>query len=410
MEQRVGQGPNRRWSTAIIGHTGAGDYGHDLDDTCSRMPELDVVAVADPVPEGRERAAARSGAARTYASYEEMLAREHPDLVVVATRHVEGHEAMLLAAVRAGAHVYCEKPLVRTPAEADRVLAAAAGAGVHIAVAHICRAFSAMARIRALIAEGSLGRLRRIRGFGKCDPRGGGQDLAVLGTHILDLMCYFAGAPAWAHAHVTQDGQDVTLADAREGDEGVGPVAGNGLTSYYAFHSGVTGEFETLVAEDGSRTSYFSLLLEGTAGSIGIRSFGDRQLYRYHRPLQLPGLDEHWEPLVLPGHTPEGPDDSGERYIWAHHQLIRDLLTSVEERRLPLASGQVAATALEMIMATYASHLTGRRVSFPLANREHPLAGAMAFAASAPPAARALQPSQEVTAAGTTAAGTAAAT
>jgi predicted dehydrogenase len=280
---------------------------------------------------------------------------------------------MLLAAVNAGAHVYCEKPLVRTPAEADRVLAAAERAGVRIAVAHICRAFSALPRLRALIATGALGRLRRVHGFGKCDQRGGGQDLVVLGSHILDLMSYFAGQPAWAHAHVTQDGRDVDAGDVRAGDEGVGLVAGDSIVSHYAFRGGVVGEFESFVAEDRAPTSYFTLLLEGTAGRVGIRSFGDRQLYQHDRAIPLPGVDERWRTLTLVGHEPEGPDDPSERYIWAHHRLIRDLLASGEERREPLASARAAATALEMIMATYESHLSGCRVAFPLASREHPL-------------------------------------
>ena len=120
----MGASPDRRYRTGIIGHTGAGDYGHDLDLTCGRMPELDVVALADPDPTGRARAAARSGAARTYASYGEMLAHERLDLVVVATRYVDHHEAMLLAAIRSGAQIYSEKPFVASPVEADRVLAA----------------------------------------------------------------------------------------------------------------------------------------------------------------------------------------------------------------------------------------------------------------------------------------------
>ena len=105
-----------------------------------------------------------------------MLAQERLDLVVVATRYVDHHEAMLLAAVRAGAQLYCEKPLAASPAEADRVLAAADAAGVHIAVAHIGRAFGVLPRLKALIAGGKIGRLRRVHGFGKCDQRGGGQE------------------------------------------------------------------------------------------------------------------------------------------------------------------------------------------------------------------------------------------
>jgi predicted dehydrogenase len=375
---------DRRYRTGIIGHTGAGDYGHDLDLTCGRMPELDVVALADPDPTGRARAAARSGAARTYASYGEMLAHERLDLVVVATRYVDHHEAMLLAAIRSGAQIYSEKPLVASPAEADRVLAAADAAGVHIAVAHIGRAFAVLPRLKASIAAGKIGRLRRVHGFGKCDRRGGGQDLIVLGSHILDMMSYFAGEPAWAHAHIMQQGRDVAVDDIRPGDEGVGPIVGDSIVSHYAFQSGVMGEFESFVAQDGTGVSYFTLLLEGTAGTIGYRSFGGRQLFWHHRGIPFPAGDERWEPLELDGYTPEGPDDMNERYVWAHQQLIRDLLRSVEERRPPLADARAAVTALEMIMAAYESHFAGRRVAFPLTNRRHPLAELTASTAAAP--------------------------
>ena len=362
-----------RYRTGIVGHTGAGDYGHDLDVTVGRLPELDVVALADPDPAGREVAAARAGAARTYASYDEMFAREQLHLVIVASRHVDEHEALLLAALEAGAHVYCEKPLVRTPAEADRVIAAASLAGVQIAVAHINRAFSVLSRLRALVASGEIGQLRRVHGFGKCDKRGGGQDLMVLGSHILDMMSYFAGEPAWAHAHIMKEGRDVEVGDIHAGDEGVGLIAGDSIVGHFAFRSGVMGEFESFFAQDSAPTSYFGIQLEGTAGTIGLRSFGGRQLFRHSRAIPMPGLEERWETLTMDGFTPEGPDDMNERYIWAHQHLIRDLLASSEEDREPVASARVAARALEMIMATYESHFSGRRVAWPLLNRDHPL-------------------------------------
>ena len=87
----------------------------------------------------------------------------------------------------------------------------------------------------------------------------------------------------------------------------------------------------------------------------------------------MPGVDERWEELKLVGYSPEGPEDMNERYIWAHQYLIRDLLAAAEVGTEPIASAHRAATALEMIMATYESHFSGRRVVLPLTNREHPL-------------------------------------
>ena len=196
----------------------------------------------------------------------------------------------------------------------------------------------------------------------------------MLGSHILDMMSYFAGKPAWAHAHIMQQGRDVDVDDIRPGDEGVGLIAGDSIVSHYAFQSGVMGEFESFVAQDGTGLSYFTLLLEGTSGTIGHRSFGGRHLFWHHRAIPFPARDERWEPLELDGYTPEGSEDMNERYIWAHQHLIRDLLRSAEERRPPLAGARAAVTALEMMMAAYESHFAGRRVSFPLTNRRHPLA------------------------------------
>src|SRR5437763_1982888 len=82
-------------------------------------------------------------------------------------------------------------------------------------------------RARQLLAEGKIGRLRALKAYGKQDRRGGGQDLMVLGTHLLDLMRSFAGDARWCHARVCQDGRDVTPADVQPGEEAVGPVAGD---------------------------------------------------------------------------------------------------------------------------------------------------------------------------------------
>src|SRR5438874_8196285 len=78
----------------IIGHTGYGDYGHELDVALTGIPDVQVAAVADTDPAGRARAAQRSGAHRQYDDYREMLRVERPPLVVVAPRWSEEHREM----------------------------------------------------------------------------------------------------------------------------------------------------------------------------------------------------------------------------------------------------------------------------------------------------------------------------
>src|SRR5512134_1236369 len=99
-----------RYRAAIIGHTGAGDYGHGYDQIFNGVDPVSVEALADPDPEGRARAANRSGARRQYSDYREMLAKEKPDLVSIATRHPRHHRDMALAAIEVCRGLFIEKP------------------------------------------------------------------------------------------------------------------------------------------------------------------------------------------------------------------------------------------------------------------------------------------------------------
>src|SRR2546421_595932 len=81
--------------------TGRGNYGQGLDRALVGLPNVELVALADADATGREQALARTGAARGYADYHELLEREHPDIVAIAPRQPDQREAMLLATIRA---------------------------------------------------------------------------------------------------------------------------------------------------------------------------------------------------------------------------------------------------------------------------------------------------------------------
>lgn len=75
---------DRKLTAAIIGHTGKGNYGHSLELIFNDRENIQVVAVADPNPTGRAKAAAQCKALRQYANYREMLEKEKPSLVCIA--------------------------------------------------------------------------------------------------------------------------------------------------------------------------------------------------------------------------------------------------------------------------------------------------------------------------------------
>ena len=209
------------YRAGTIGRTGRGNFGHYLDQAFEGFPNIQLVAVADDNPTGLTEAGQRLGVQRLYADYRAMLARESLDLVSVGPRWIDCHAEMVIACAEAGVKgILCEKPLARTLAEADAMLAACEGYGVRLAVAHR-RANAYEQYAKQLVGQGAIGQLQVMRGHGKADHRAGAMDLAVLGTHILDSMRYIAGSDvAWAHGHVTQGGREVTV-DFLPGPDGV---------------------------------------------------------------------------------------------------------------------------------------------------------------------------------------------
>src|SRR5262249_6516352 len=156
--------------------------------------------------------------------------KERPQLVSVATRFLDEHRDMVVACAAAGAGIFLEKPICRTLAEADEMIAACEKHHVKLAIAHQTRYSPRLLRVRELIADGLIGELVEMRGRGKEDPRVGGQDLMVLGTHIMDLMRFVAGDARWCLSRVGVAGKErvapIGKADIREGGEGMGPIAG----------------------------------------------------------------------------------------------------------------------------------------------------------------------------------------
>lgn len=367
-------GTEAQYRAAVIGHTGRGNYGHGIVTSFVGLPNVEMVGLADPDPEGRAEAAAQCGAPRTYADPYAMLEEEQPNLVAVATRWPDQHHDFFLAAAKVGAHIYSEKPLTRSLDEADRMLDATDSRGLKVAMAHVWRVYPGVQRARALLEEGAIGHLRFMRSYGKMDRRGGGQCLMVLGTHQFDLMRYITGTdPQWCQARVVQDGRDATAADVRPGEEELGLIAGDGLWAAYGFPNGVTATYEAYVG-DGQAPTY-GLELHGSDGILILRSDA---CYRYPRPYAGPLVDAamntQWEKIeVPPVPDPPGTPDGAPGQHPLNNMVVRDLLAAVDEDREPLCSGHGARWSLEMILAVYEAHRTGERVPLPLADRTHPL-------------------------------------
>jgi predicted dehydrogenase len=362
--------PARR-RVGIVGHTGRGDYGHGLDVCFVGVSGVEVVAVADPDDAGRAKAAAKSKAARQYADYREMLAKEKPDIAVIAPRWSEHHAEMALAAIAAGAHLFMEKPIAVSPAEADQILAAAEKANRKITVAHQMRLAPSVVHLKKRIDEGLIGDLLELRAFGKQDPRAGGEDLLVLGVHLFDLMRMFTAAdPLWCSARVTQQGREITREDARAVKEQIGKVAGDEVVAQFAFPKGISASF-TSRSRLKDHSGHWGIEMIGSKGSARILAdIVPNVFVSQPAPWTADGRTQTW--TALPGDPAKEPGFDKTTGA-ANRRLVDDFLDAITKDRDPICSGKNAAWALEMVMGVYRSALSGARAEFPLKDRNHPL-------------------------------------
>ena len=350
------------YRAAAIGHTGAGNFGHGLHTPYKEIENVEFIAVSDPNEEGREKAAAEAGALRSYADYRDMLENEDLDIVSVCPRWTVEHVDMVTACIEAGCHVYSEKPMTATLADGDKIVEAAKAHGKKVAVAHQAVYLPATHAIKQMLADGKIGTIQAIHASGKQDHRGGGEDMIVLGTHTFNMMRFFVGDVAWMQSHVTANGKEIAYGGDHKPTEPVGPVAGDCINSYFAFKSGVSGFFESRRDQAGS--GRYGMEIVGSEGIFSLRGDVANRLMVYPYPVLLPSNpDQEWEAIDLDS----TPFSSG------NELAIRDLIDAVENDRKPISAAEDAVAALEMILGAYESQLSGERVSFPIANRAHPL-------------------------------------
>ena len=365
---------NQKLRVAVIGHTGRGDYGHGLHTLWLPIPAVELIGVADPDPAGLAAAQKKLGGVAGFADYRNMLATTKPDIVAICMRYIDPHRDIALAAIAAGVRgIYLEKSFCRTLAEADEIVAACESKKVKLALAHRNRYHPVLPVVKKLVAEGAVGRLLEIRGRGKEDARGGGVDLHVLGSHVLNLFQYFAGDPQACSATVFQAGKPITKADIIEGAEGLGLVAGNEIHARFEMAAGIPAFFDSVQKAEGK--AGFGLQFIGTQGVIDIR-IDKEPLAHYCQgsPFLPTGEARVWKPISTAGIGQPEPIAELGPLVLEHRLAANDLIAAIREDRQPLCNPREGLAIMEMIAGVFESQrLQGARVAFPLAARENPL-------------------------------------
>jgi predicted dehydrogenase len=178
-----------------------------------RVPGATIVAIAARDPVRAARFAARHGIARVHRSYDELLADREIEAIYNPLPNAL-HARWTIAALEAGKHVLCEKPLAATVAEAEAMAAAATGANRVLVEAFHYRYHPLFARLQAIIASGELGTVGHLEAH-LCFPLLLPGDIRyradLAGGALMDAGCYtvhflrhLAGAePTVVEAHAT---------------------------------------------------------------------------------------------------------------------------------------------------------------------------------------------------------------
>lgn len=317
-------------------------------------PRPRMVALA-----GRDESSVRDAAAELgWESYEtdyhDLIARDDIQLVDVSTPGFT-HKEIVIAALDAGKHVLCEKPLANTLEEAQEMLTAARRAGTTAMVNFNYRRVPAVQLAKRLIDDGTLGEIRHFRaqylqdwildpGFPlvwrmKKELAGSGA-LGDIGAHILDLGHFLVGPIAEVvgtlQTFIKERPVEVTSGGgsglAASGGQEMGEVTVDDATSFLArFESGAMGTFDATRLAPGRRNRN-TFEINGSLGSVvfDLERLNELQVYLVEDEEGLQGFrtinvteavhpyTEHWWPA---GHI------IGYEHTFIH--AVYDLLTGI---------------------------------------------------------------------------------
>ena len=323
---------------------------------------LEVVAGVDPNPEALSRVREEYGIVRGYHTLEECLEQEPVDAALIATP-VYQHRDQAVACAQRGVHVLLEKPMARTPAECDEIIAAHKKADTILMVAFMKRFNRSMLKVAELLAEGAIGQVMGVRhnwdwgghegaSFapqwrGRLETWGGQwQDH---GSHSVDLARWWAGPvrSVMACFDITEPFMEV------DNEYNVICTHASGARSVHQsskfFH----------------RQSEEHYLIFGETGTIELRH--SAAVWHYTTPYEVylhryGRLEENHQPPFSINWLKEG-QEFGQYKVELEH-----FVECVRDHKPPRTTGEDGRVVAEIISAAYLSAQERREVELPLDN------------------------------------------
>ncbi len=331
-----------------VGRGHIGDY--------MRCPEARLLAICDQDAGRLATAAQEFGIESTYTDYDAML--QHPGLQAVSIALPNFlHAPVALAALGAGKHVLCEKPLALNAVQAAEMVQAARQRGLTLMVNFNYRFGDAAWMIHRAVEAGELGdvyyartgwlRNRGIPGVGgwfTTKKLSGGGALIDLGVHRLDLALWYMGYP-----------RPVSVSGATYGAFGQALAARQGKTfdvddlavGFVRFENGATLALEASWAGNSEKREDMFTYVYGTKGGAVMRNTGEGYDFEARLFVEIAGTLQEARPLA----RPEGLESVRDHFV-------RSILAGRE----PIAPGEHGLTLMRIIDGLYASAESGREV------------------------------------------------
>src|SRR5437588_2668348 len=345
-----------------FGIIGCGVIGRIHAQAIASLPDAQLVAVADSIPE-RAQKLAEEFHVTPYEDFQEMLAHEKLDVVDIGTPSGQ-HGEHAYQVMRSGRHVIVEKPMEIRRAALDEMLRVQRETGVKLAVISQHRFDPASQQVRKLLDEQTFGRLvlgnavipgcRSQEYYDSGAWRGtweldGGGVLMNQSIHSIDLLQWFMGPVKSVCAYTDtlvhhMETEDVAVAVLRFANGTPGTIAGTtGAYPGVANRVEIFGNQGSAIIENDA-LAYLHLARDDTeaVGSYGIQQ-------------QTPTVERQQQ-----SGTAQNPAALS---VTAHALQIADMIRAIREDRTPLVDGYAGRRPVEIILSIYESARTHQEVT-----------------------------------------------
>ncbi len=319
--------------------------------------KLDIVAVCDIASYKMDEKTMHLSHVNKYIDYKEMLEKEQPELVAIATESGR-HAAIACDCVQAGCHVIIEKPLALSIADADKIIKLAQEKNVLVCTCHQNRFNKSIQYLHAAIEQERFGRLlygnahvywNRNREYYEQAPWRGTwqQDGGVMmnqSIHNIDLLCWLMGSEIEEVFAYT----DNLLHPFIEAED-LGIALVKFTNGAYGVIEGTTNVYPKNLEES------LCLLGERATAKVGGKSVNKIIEWSF-----ADGLDEADYVKKEFSETPPSI------YGYGHTPLYADMIEAIYNGRQPYVNGEAGKKAMEVILAIYQSSATKKPVKLPL--------------------------------------------